>query len=162
MAQVKVKEAVDEQAPSEKLRRSHWWIQREVPRVMYGDEFLRVVREHLHPRFNFGHVRSNRFGAQSRRAAGMITAGTIFCTNPAGMFDVMSVPANEIPYSTRRPSLDDWDEEFGRFKGQSQIVPGWRKILADLVGAAALSPSDELSRLMGQDSFQKQPGRYRV
>jgi hypothetical protein len=160
VARVKDNEAPDEQAPHPKLRQSYWWLEREAPRVMYGDEFIRLVRENLHPRFSYSNVRSNRFGVQSRRSVGMVAAGTIYCTDLKGMFNAMSVPAGAIPYTTRRPSLDDWDEDAARFKGKSQIVPGWRKMLSELVGSAYLRPSDKLSRLIGEDTKQLCPRRY--
>lgn len=129
---------------------------------MYADEMLAVLRQHLHPRWLAVGVLSHRWGVQARHSVGMVPAGTLWFCNADGYTDVLSIPMNELPYSTIRPSLDRWDNEWSRFRGSRQIVRGWRSTLDSLVNPGCLRPSEALSRLIGRDTHKLISRRYRL
>jgi hypothetical protein len=83
----------------------------------------------------------------------MKPAGSVWFAGVTGEREVpFSITANEIPYLTHQPDLNEWDEEFGRFKTDNQILRGWRSALNALVSEGFLRNHHALSRLVGTDT----------
>lgn len=133
-------------------------IQREAVRCMYPAEFALLLHRHRHPRWpSIGVACLDRVN-EARAAAGIEKCGTVYVANVDEMRDLFSIPANCLPYTSIKTA--EWDEGQSRWK-DGGLARGWRPALETLVRKTYLSPSNELSWLIGKDTFQIAPIEYR-
>lgn len=133
-------------------------IQREGVRCMYPAEFVALLHRHRHPRWPSIGVVCNERVNEARAAAGIEKCGTVYVANVDEWRDLFAIPANCIPYTSIKSA--EWDERQNRWKGGG-LARGWRTALDTLVSRTYLEPSDELSWLIGKDSFALAPKEYR-
>lgn len=128
-------------------------------RSMWPWEFRALLERHLHPRFWSVWIHCDRWGRRQREAAGVPTdLATVFVAPVEGPIeDVLVVPQNQLPMTTRvvsHPTEDGGDLTF------TEAHKGWLPALRDLLKAGVLKPSDTLSRLIREDSFDLSPTQY--
>lgn len=133
------------------------------PRDMATSELMAIVRRHKHPHISAIGLESNRWGDRAREAAGLVGRyGTLYVVeHVGGEWDAsMVIPLGMIPYYTRREAA--WHPDQHRFQQQfgRRTERGWRNILATLCRWGALRPHEDLSYLMGEDSFKLVPREY--
>lgn len=134
---------------------------------MYPAEFLALLHKFKHPRFDTVGVERNRWGDRVREAVGLTAHGTIYFTTPSskswatdqkdeGKDMHILVPANCIPYDTRRDA--HFNQTRGKFEGD--LARGWRRTFAMLAEQGFLYPNEELSYLIGEDTWKLIPRRF--
>ena len=134
------------------MRDSRWHLARETPRAMPAGEFLWHLWRHKRGCFDSCGIRRNRWGDRIRDEFSMPAMGTLWFSTPARLIDVWLVPANWFPYVSIQ-DLVLTDESAVRYSGE--ITRGWRSALAALLEEGYLQPSPQLSRLIGEDSFER-------
>jgi hypothetical protein len=127
-------------------------------RCLYAWELKAIIRKHCHPRFDACGIISTVRGNAPRKLAGIEPHGTVWFSRLNERVWTYAIPCGCIPYSTLRTAV--WNEEKGRWEG-GELARGWRSLLYLLVHKAYLIPSEELSYLIGEDTFRIFPERYR-
>lgn len=126
---------------------------------MYPGEFLAIIQRHRHSRFSSCGIACTRFGARAREEAGFKPHGTVWFATQYEQESLFPIPCNSIPYVSLREKV--WNEEKGRWGSDGEMTRGWRSALAELLKGGYLRPSDELTYLVGEDSFKLCPRKYR-
>ncbi len=128
------------------------------PRCMYPGEFLSILRAFKHPRWPTIGVTATRFGNSPREDAGIDRHGTIYVADASERRSIMAIPCDCIPFGTIRTAV--FIEERQVWEG-GEMKRGWRSILETLVEQSYLLPDDELSFLIGKDTYHVFPTKYR-
>ncbi len=128
-------------------------------RSMWPWEFRALVERHLHPRFWNVWIHCDRWGRRQRESGGVpVDLATLFVSTFEGPpEDVLVVPQNQLPFRTR---LTTYEIDGGGDLGMSEAYIGWRPAVVKLVKGGYLKPSDTLSRLIREDSFDLCPTRF--
>lgn len=134
------------------------WPTREPVRAMYPAEFLSILRRHKHPRWPDIGIVSRASVNIMRREAGFRNQGTLYVANATERRWLFSVPTDCLPYTTIKTAT--WSEERTKWE-RGELVRGWRPALVSLLSSTYLLPSNELSYLIGQDTFKSSPIEYR-
>jgi hypothetical protein len=129
-----------------------------LPRSMEPGEFLSILRKHRHPRWPTIGVNRSRFGNNPREDHGLRAHGTIFVCDASERRWLYSVPCDCIPYATIREAT--WNEDKKVFEG-GEFLRGWRSTIEALVKGSYLYPHEELSYLIGQNTFKLAPIQFR-
>lgn len=129
-------------------------------RCMYPDEFLAVLRKHRHPRWpTIGVVASTVVNNHRQSETIFDASGTVYVANATEFRDLFIVPANCLPYTSIKTA--EWDEPTARWKN-GDIVRGWRTALHMLIRGTYLRPDQELSWLIGEDTYKLFPREARL
>ncbi len=129
---------------------------------MYPAEWLALINENRHPRYHSAGVMRSRCGDRPRHDARWAPHGTTWFGNFAGLDDTVTIAANEIPYATLRPDLDEWNEDQAAWGVGFEFIRGWRNSLRLLLLMGCLRNSDRISALLGEESRDIIPRRYRL
>lgn len=128
------------------------------PHSMTTAELMEILQRFKHPRLNSIGIISNRWGDRIRREVGLVGRyGSVYVATCTDRELPYLIPLDSIPYMTRREAF--WDEKQNRFRQDfgRVTVRGWRNLLANLVKDRSLRPDDELSYLIGEDTFKLAP-----
>jgi len=120
---------------------------------MYPGEFVSLLWKHKAPNYWSLGVDCNRFGKQRREDVGLGPSGTMWFATLKEKSELNVIPQNCIPYTSIKDAK--FNEDTRKFVGDQ--VWGWRPLLHGLVKEGYLWPSDELSYLIGIDSFEQAP-----
>lgn len=123
-------------------------------RCMFPGDFTHAIHLFKHPRWSSCGVDSNRWGRYQRENVGIETSGTVWFANTYEKELLNSIPCDCIAYTTIKTA--EWNEEAARFMF-GQLSRGWRPALEDLCRGGYLKPCDELSFLIGKDTFKLCP-----
>ncbi len=103
-------------------------------------------------------INCNRHGARARNAAGLDPHGTMWWEAPLGDMQIgEAIPCNVIPYDSRTTAT--FNEDRARWEG-GELMRGWRRFLLTLTKGGVLHPCDELSYLLGENSYAECPREY--
>ena len=127
-------------------------------RCMYPWELLELLWRFKHPRFDSCGIESTIQGNYARKQVGIEAHGTVWFSKPHRRDWTYAIPCGCIPYSTIRTAT--WDEENGKF-AKGKLLRGWRSLFELLLHQSYLSPSPELSYMIGKDSFILAPAKIR-
>lgn len=135
-------------------------ISRAPVRCMYPGELIELLYRFLHPRWiSIGVACSDVVNAQRQTDTIFGRCGTVWVANAHDMRDLFVVPCDCLPYASIRTAT--WNEERTRWEDGS-IVRGWRTTLAQLCASTYLKPDDELSWLVGEDTYKLFPRAARM
>lgn len=128
-------------------------------RSMWPWEFRALLERHLHPRFWSVWIHCDRWGRRQRENAGVPTdLATVFVSTAMGPpEDIMVVPQNQLPFKTQLRTIE---VDGGGDLNLAEAHKGWLPAIKNLLGAGYLKPSDTLSRLIREDSFDLVPTRF--
>jgi hypothetical protein len=119
--------------------------------------FLSWMREHRHPRWSSCGVDVTRFGDEARKIHNIQPHGTIWFSNTEEREVLYPIACNSIPYFGDLSAT--WNEEKRAWEG-GELTRGWRRTLWMLANAGYLYPSDDLTFLIGEDSWKLVPRRF--
>lgn len=118
---------------------------------MTPGEFLCLLRKHKKPCFDACGVHRDRWGDWLRHEFAMPQQGTLWFSTPHWRGNLWLVPANGFPYV----SVQDTVLSEGGVRYAGEVTRGWRSAMACLLEEGYLRPSLELSRLIGEDSYER-------
>ena len=153
---------------------------------MYPSELLSCLWEFKHPRLASIGVLATRFGEDSRKAVGLMSAGTVWTTECRAVqaeddhfYDkgrrlsgelshgeswererdaTYTVPKGCLPYATIDEAV--FNQKVRRFTGET--ARGWRSLFSTMTSGGYFRPSPRLTWMIGEDSWLLTPKEFRV
>lgn len=143
--------------------------------AIYSWTLLDLLRKHKHPRHNAIGVEATIYGNAPRKAAGIEPHGTAWVAPSAVYYNsrnqqwmgdhtqprdfLVAIRQGCIPAYTIRTAR--FDEGKARWV-DGDLTRGWIPLLVDLLKEGHLRSHSEISHLIGQDSRELCPTRFRV
>jgi predicted small integral membrane protein len=125
---------------------------------MYPAELLAFLWEHKHPHVYTLGIEANRWGARARRDAGVDGSyGTFWHATTRERHESMVLPCGCVPWRTVRDSTIDPEKHIVR----GETTRGWRSFFENLVKSGILRSSNELSCMIGEDTWGLTPKEFR-
>jgi hypothetical protein len=116
---------------------------------MESGDFLCLLRRHRRGRYDSCGVERNRWGDRTRDLFSMKPMGTLWFSTPTTKDMLFPVRANGLPYV----SVQDVTMLENGTVTSGEVAKGWRATISDLVETGYLRPSEQLSLLIGEDTF---------
>lgn len=132
-------------------------LSRESWKCMFPGEFTCLINKHKHPRWFTASILCSRWGEKPRKEVGISSQGTVYFANAHYREEAFSIPCDCIPYTTIRTAR--WREDLSTWT-DGELVRGWRPALESLLVQGFLYPNQELSFLIGKDSFKVTPRKF--
>jgi len=132
---------------------------RQPAQAMESDDFVALCRKHLHPRFcSMGLYVSDAMNKLREETMKTGRCGTLWFASTHKHESGPVITLGCMPYSSIRTKV--WDDFTSRWSLDGQIVKGWRTALETLIKGGYLKWHDDLSYLIGKDSFQVAPKKW--
>ena len=126
---------------------------------MQSDDFLALCREHLHPRFcSMGLYVSEEMNKLREETMKTGLCGTMWFAGGQTHEGGPVITLGCMPYTSIRTK--EWDEVKECWSLEGQMVKGWRITLETLIAGGFLKWHEDLSYLIGKDSFQIAPAKW--